>query len=418
MHLNVNQLIQHNLSGEQTGLPCFCTANEYVLSALLGYALQHNLPVCIEATCNQVNQYGGYTGLTPKMFQAWVFNQAKIYGLSNDKIILGGDHLGPNPWKNLHPTEAMDKAKQLVRDYVEAGFTKIHIDASMKCGEEENLTFEEIAKRSAELCSVAEKYAPDTSKLIYVIGTEVPIPGGEIEEPTALDVTSKLSLDRTITSHKKAWESHGIMDSWGRIAAIVAQPGVDFGHSNIFTYQPEKSQRLSAHLKNYKSLVFEAHSTDYQPNHSLHDLVKQHFMFLKVGPELTFKFREAIFALSEIASEMGSEVGIDLKNTIRDAMHENPEHWEPYYSGSMSEIEFMQKYSFSDRIRYYWPTPKVADALNKLIEFLSSNQINETLVGQNFMSYDFGDHPIDPVDLINNHIHQSIRRYYQACGFT
>jgi D-tagatose-1,6-bisphosphate aldolase subunit GatZ/KbaZ len=250
-----------------------------------------------------------------------------------------------------------------------------------------------------------------------VIGTEVPIPGGEIEEPTALDVTSKLSLDRTITSHKKAWESHGIMDSWGRIAAIVAQPGVDFGHSNIFTYQPEKSQRLSAHLKNYKSLVFEAHSTDYQPNHSLYDLVKQHFMFLKVGPELTFKFREAIFALSEIASEMGSEVGIDLKNTIRDAMHENPEHWEPYYSGSMSEIEFMQKYSFSDRIRYYWPTPKVADALNKLIEFLSSNQINETLVGQNFMSYDFGDHPIDPVDLINNHIHQSIRRYYQACGF-
>lgn len=416
MHLDLNTLIQRNLMGEQAGLPCFCTANEYVLKAVISFAARHDLPVCIEATCNQVNQYGGYTGLTPKMYQEWVLSLAKAHGFSRHKIILGGDHLGPNPWKSLPADIAMNKAKQLIKDYVEAGFSKIHIDASMKCGEEKNLTYQEIAKRSAELCAVAEKYAPDTTKLIYIIGTEVPIPGGEIEELTALDVTSTLSLDRTIYSHKMAWKSYGITNSWKRIAAVVAQPGVDFGHSNIFKFQPDKSQKLSAHLRSYGDLVFEAHSTDYQSNQALYDLVKQHFMFLKVGPELTFRLREAIFTIAKIYAELtGSSPG-DFEKFIDQKMVENPKHWKSYYCGTAIQQQHLRKFSYSDRIRYYWAHPEIASRLESLVNSKILQEIPEIVAAQYFMGYEFGKTPTTSLDLIQDHIIRCISRYYRAAG--
>ena len=48
--------------------------------------------------------------------------------------MLGGDHLGPYVWRAEPADEAMAKARDLVRDYVAAGYTKIHLDASMRLG--------------------------------------------------------------------------------------------------------------------------------------------------------------------------------------------------------------------------------------------------------------------------------------------
>ncbi|NBT32578.1 MAG: tagatose-bisphosphate aldolase, partial [Rhodobacteraceae bacterium] len=194
----VRDLIARNRTGEVIGLPCFCTANEYVLRAVLEHAAKSGAPTVIEATCNQVNQEGGYTGMTPRDFMDWVLSMAQEAGVPSDQLILGGDHLGPNPWRKEPIETAMQKARELVRLYVEAGFTKIHLDASMACGGEPNPSFEQIAERAADLCAVAEKYAPDPSRLIYIVGTEVPIPGGETDEPDALDVTSVERFRATI----------------------------------------------------------------------------------------------------------------------------------------------------------------------------------------------------------------------------
>ncbi|MGB3245750.1 MAG: class II D-tagatose-bisphosphate aldolase, non-catalytic subunit, partial [Sulfitobacter sp.] len=181
----VHDLIARNRAGQAVGLPCFCTANEHVLKAVLAYAAKTGLPTVIEATCNQVNQDGGYTGMTPQDFMSWLRGMADDAGVPMDQLILGGDHLGPNPWKSEPIDKAMEKARELVKLYVKAGFTKIHLDASMACGCEPNPSFAQIAERAAELCAVAEEHAPDRDKLIYIVGTEVPIPGGETEEPDA-----------------------------------------------------------------------------------------------------------------------------------------------------------------------------------------------------------------------------------------
>jgi len=151
--IDIQDLIAQNRSGQTIGLPCFCTANEHVLKAVLAYAAKTGFPTVIEATCNQVNQEGGYTGMTPADFMKWLKGMAKDAGVPMEQLILGGDHLGPNPWRSEPVESAMEKARELVKLYAEAGFQKIHLDASMACGGESNPTFTQIAERAAELCT-------------------------------------------------------------------------------------------------------------------------------------------------------------------------------------------------------------------------------------------------------------------------
>jgi D-tagatose-1,6-bisphosphate aldolase subunit GatZ/KbaZ len=412
----VHDLIRQNRAGKAVGLPCFCTANEHVIQALLTYAKTTGKLVVIEATCNQVNQQGGYTGMTPADFMTWLRGMADTAGVPMSQLILGGDHLGPNPWRKEHATQAMEKARALVRLYVEAGFTKIHLDASMALGGEANPSFSLIAERAAELCEIAETYAPDTSRLIYIIGTEVPIPGGETEEPDALDVTSVARFKETISTHRDAFAARGLDAAWGRIVSVVTQPGVDFGHSRIYPYAPLAAADLSKSVLTEEGLTFEAHSTDYQPTEALSQLVADHFFFLKVGPELTFRFREAVFALSRIEDHLAPDKPSDIRRVFERLMDENDGYWADYYTGTPDEITFQKIFSYSDRIRYYWTDPAIAAALNQLLHNLGPGDLPAPLVSQFFAGFEFGHIPLNAPDLINSHIQRCIHRYFEAAG--
>lgn len=412
----VQDLIARNRAGEAIGLPCFCTANEHVLRAVLAYAKQTGLPTVIEATCNQVNQYGGYTGMTAADFMAWLSGMADETGVPMDQLILGGDHLGPNVWKNEPLDVAMEKSRELVKSYVQAGFKKIHLDTSMACGGEPNPTFAQIAERAADLCEVAEKFAPDPSELFYIIGTEVPIPGGETEEPDALDVTSVARFHDTIQTHHDAWDARGLIHVWDRIVSVVTQPGVDFGHTSIYPFVPQKAAPLRDAILDQTGLTYEAHSTDYQSTAALADLVKNHFFFLKVGPELTFRFREAVWALSSIEDQLGVSTPSNIKNVFKTQMDENPGYWQDYYSGTDTELAILRTYSYSDRIRYYWADAKVSAALTQLIDNLQNSDFPETIVSQAFMGLEFGDMPKNPTDLIDVQVQRCVQRYFSAAG--
>ncbi|MBF4249241.1 tagatose-bisphosphate aldolase, partial [Vibrio anguillarum] len=101
-----------------------------------------------------------------------------------DKVVLGGDHLGPNCWQNLSASQAMEYSAQMIYDYVCAGFKKIHLDCSMPCADDQlPLTEELMAERAAQLCVVAERAWKSVGgeAPVYVVGTEVPTPGGALE---------------------------------------------------------------------------------------------------------------------------------------------------------------------------------------------------------------------------------------------
>ncbi len=407
----LQEIVYAQKQGVPRGIYSICSANQFVLEAGFQQALrdkqfvreqqalrdqktvQDNSPLLIESTSNQVNQYGGYTGMTPDMFAAYVHDLAALYNLPENQIILGGDHLGPHVWQDEPVESAMAKARKLVHDYVLAGFTKIHLDASMKCADdppEAALSITTSAKRSAELCQAAEgaytMLHTGSTKPCYVIGTEVPIPGGTLEHEDEISVTAVDDVRETIEVTRRAFFKLGLEEAWERVIAVVVQPGVEYGDETLFEYNHSTAAPMRRFIETYDHLVYEAHSTDFQTREALKRLVENHFAILKVGPALTFAFREAVYALSWIEEELlakeSSAGASNLAQVLDQSMLANPVYWKKYYSGDESELEFARKYSFSDRSRYYWPVPDVQLALSKLFENLERKTVPLTLLSQ------------------------------------
>ena len=107
-------LIQRHKSGDATGIYSVCSAHPLVLEATLRLAADTGGVALIEATSNQVNQDGGYTGMRPVAFRNLVHTIADSVGLPRDRIVLGGDHLGPNCWQSMNSAAALAKAAVMV----------------------------------------------------------------------------------------------------------------------------------------------------------------------------------------------------------------------------------------------------------------------------------------------------------------
>jgi len=367
------------------GIVSVCSAHSWVIEAAMRAEITSSQHVLIEATSNQVNQDGGYTGKTPARFRAEVESIAAKIEFPLTRLILGGDHLGPNPWTALPAEEAMLKAEEMVRQFVAAGFRKIHLDASMACaGESSPLPDDVIAKRAARLCKAAES-AAGVEKPVYVVGTEVPAPGGAHEELDSVAVTTTVSASAALESHRRAFAAHGLSDVWPRVIALVVQPGVEFGNDSVVVYEPGKAKHLQQVLQENPGMVFEAHSTDYQPARVYPELLRDGFRILKVGPALTFAMREALFALDRIEAELpGSRPRASLRAVLDEEMQRQPKDWKNHYRGSPEELRLMRLFSLSDRARYYWHTPAVAHAVKSLLSNLENAPIPLSLLAEFF----------------------------------
>jgi D-tagatose-1,6-bisphosphate aldolase subunit GatZ/KbaZ len=346
--------------------------------------LTRDRPVLIEATCNQVNQDGGYTGMTPAGFRTFVATIAARVGFPVDRILLGGDHLGPNPWKHLPAAEAMAKAEVMIAAFAAAGFTKLHLDTSMGCaGEPVALADAVTAERAARLARVAEAHHQGPFPPVYVIGTEVPVPGGAVDGLHHLQITRPEAVATTYDIHRTAFARAGQQAAFDRVIALVVQPGVEFGHDDVIHYLPEKARELTAALNDFPGIVFEAHSTDYQTHDGLRQLVEGGFSILKVGPWLTFALREALYGLDAIADVLdGQPPRSQLMQVMEAVMQAAPENWARYYHGSPTDLWLQRHFSYSDRIRYYWPDPAAEFAVRRLRERLAGRRIPQPLLMQ------------------------------------
>jgi D-tagatose-1,6-bisphosphate aldolase subunit GatZ/KbaZ len=396
-----------------------------VLRAAFEQALEDRAGVLVESTSNQVNQDGGYTGLRPADFLAFVHRLATETGLPRERVVLGGDHLGPHPWRALGAAAAMDRAAGTVREYVRAGYRKIHLDASMPCADDTPgpLADTVAAARTAELAVAAEAAATTAARPVYVIGTEVPAPGGQREDRAAPTVTRPEDAQRTLALTREAFARHGIEHAWERVVALVVQPGVEFGNDVVFPYRPALARGLRALAVSRSPLVFEAHSTDYQDETALRALVADHFAFLKVGPELTFAFRQAAFALEEIERELlggrRSERLSGLRTALDAAMRDDPRHWQAYCrAGDGVERRLFRQFGLSDRARYYWTVPGVQTALDRLFANLAGRRVPPGLLSQYLPeSVDLeGASALDPAGLARRHVRRVLARYARACG--
>jgi D-tagatose-1,6-bisphosphate aldolase subunit GatZ/KbaZ len=413
------------------GIWSVCSAHPEVLRAAMDQALGDGSALLVESTSNQVNPEGGYTGERPGDFVRRLEATAAQAGLPPERLILGGDHLGPFPWQAEPAAAAMGKARELVRQCVLAGYEKIHLDASMACADDPggaggSLDERTVAKRTADLAAVAEvargeRGGPDGP--VYVVGTEVPTPGGEQEEQAALRPTRREAVRRFLSLAQEAFADRGLGSAWHRVIALVVQPGVEFGDNLVHDYAPAAARELSQEVEGIPGLVYEAHSTDYQTEEALRALVRDHFAILKVGPALTFAFREAVFALERVEQEWLLPRGhppSGIRAALERAMLASPRHWEKYYHGDPGARSLARAFSLSDRIRYYWTDPEVERALGRLFAAFSGREIPATLLSQ-YLPWAL--RPVrerrvanEPRALCRLHVRQVTEVYARACG--
>jgi D-tagatose-1,6-bisphosphate aldolase subunit GatZ/KbaZ len=429
----LKELLDHNRRSGKGGVYSVCSAHPSVIEAAFHHATADRAIFCVESTSSQVNQEGGYTGQTPKEFSVFIHSVASNAGFPPAEIVLGGDHLGPFPWRNQHASVAMERASELVRACVLAGYQKIHLDASMACADDPQdapLGAHVIATRAAVLAeaaeSVFEKLPEGSVPPLYVIGTEVPPPGGETAAGAPPAVTTSDHVEHTLESFQSAFAQRGLAAAWERVIALVVQPGVEFGDDVVFPYDREKARGLCSALPRDLPIVYEAHSTDYQSTQSLREMVEDHFAILKVGPWLTFAFREAIFALSAMEGELlGGNKAIrlsELRQALENAMLRNPTHWRSYYHGDEAKQRFSRAYSYSDRCRYYWHEAEVQNQIARLFANLEGKPLPATLVSQylplEYEAHRAGSLSTRPRDLVRHHIQVILRQYAKACEWS
>jgi len=418
----LDEILRAQKRGEARGIASICSAHPWVLKA----AMRGNKPLLVESTCNQVNQFGGYTGMTPEAFVAYVHALVTENGFPAERLILGGDHLGPYAWQNEPADRAMQKSADMVRAYVQAGYTKIHLDASMKLGDDDPsrpLDVELAARRAVWLARAAESSYSELGtvcELRYVIGTEVPVPGGARTHEDGVSVTKEEDARRTLDVTHAAFLREGLDSAWERVIALVVQPGVEFGDDFILEYNPETAIHLVRFAETIP-FVYEAHSTDYQTGEDLQNLVHDHFAILKVGPALTFAFREAVFSLAMIENELIlAEQRSNLVDVLEEVMTRQPEYWQKYYRGEEASQRLARKFSRSDRLRYYWGNPRVQSALGQLLQNLGGKTIPVTLASQ-FLPGQWerirsGQMKNTPEAVILDKINSVLEEYAFACG--
>lgn len=413
------------------GIPSYCTANEIVIEGVLEQAKRFPGQVLVEATSNQVNQFGGYTGMKPADYRDYVWRIADRIGLSCSKIILAGDHLGPQPFQNQPEAEAMENAKEMVRQYAAAGYTKIHLDTSMRVADDDRskpLSDYTIAGRGAALLKVAEQaweelhsQNPDAVHPVYIIGSEVPIPGGA-QEKEEMQVTDPDAFAATVKAYKEVFAREGLSDKWQYIIAVVVQPGVEFGDADVHMYNRAEAAALCARLKDFPELMFEGHSTDYQSPTALRQMVEDGVGILKVGPALTFAAREALFALSHIEDELIDDPSqrSNYIAVLEQVMLENPKNWQKYYHGTPKEQALKRAYSYSDRSRYYMPDPRIEAAMDKLFANIRSVDIPMGMLHQymplQYVEVRDGRLALEPRALVKDAVRVACEDYNYAVG--
>ncbi|HKN16603.1 MAG TPA: class II D-tagatose-bisphosphate aldolase, non-catalytic subunit [Candidatus Sulfotelmatobacter sp.] len=426
---SLQDLLVHNRLSGKGGVYAVCSAHPWVIDSAIQQAKENGSFLHIESTSSQVNQLGGYSGQTPSQFADSVHAAARRMGLPQDQILLGGDHLGPYPWRTEASGSALNNACELARACVLAGYRKLHLDASMACADDPKVLSEQtVAQRAVVLCQAAEEALkdspPGTDLPLYVIGTEVPVPGGESATGAPPAVTTVESLHQTLRVFQEAFEERGLSAAWQRVIAVVVQPGVEFGDDLVFAYDRTKARSLSEGLPSSPSLVYEAHSTDYQSPGALAQMVEDHFAILKVGPWLTFAFREAVFALSAIEQELlageKSQRLSQVREALDQAMLRKPTYWRSYYRGDERQLRIARAYSYSDRCRYYWHEKSVQAEIERLIENLAARPVPLTLVSQylprEYEAIRAEQIANQPGAIIRCHIQFVLRSYATACG--
>jgi D-tagatose-1,6-bisphosphate aldolase subunit GatZ/KbaZ len=423
-------LVGRQKRGAPQGLYAACTASAFAMRAVLHQAASDGSPALIESTAAQVNLSGGYAGLTPRRFRREVLLLARRAGLAAERVILGGDHIGLHPWRRQAAEQAMGLATALAAACAAAGYRKLHLDTATPARDDPReadgtLPLEIVSRRAAALCRAAEEAARQAGEgpPWYVIGSDVPPPGGSREGSDPVPPSAVRKVAETVAAHRQAFRAGGLADAWERVFAVVVYSGADFGPRVVHPYDSGRAAPLVDWIRRRRDLVFEAHSTDFQTPGALASMVADQFGVLKVGPALTYVMREALFALAALEeASLGQRKGVRrsrLPEVMEALMLADPRHWKGYYQGSAAEQADLRRRAYSDRIRYYWFHPRAVAAVDRLLRNLTALPPPQSLIDRHLPDAAArirgGLIAWDPGRIVGDRIGRVVQAYARAC---
>ena len=393
-------------------LPSFCTSNIDVIESILFFCNIKKLPCLIESTSNQVNQHGGYTNKTPKMFVKEISSLRKKIKFDSKRLFLGGDHLGPLPWGKKNKNIAIKNSISLINDYLSENFCKIHVDTSIKCKNDKFINSEIVFNRTSEILN-NDSIKKKIKNRLLVVGTEVPLAGGG--DNKNLIRTSTKQIETEVFNFKKIFQKLNLRNSF---FGLVIEPGMKYKHSKItkpnFTQFGNKKN-----ISKKNNFFYEAHSTDYQSKKILRQLVKNNFRFLKVGPELTYNYARSLFFMENIEKKKIKLKNSNIKKTIFFSMLKNKKYWNGYYIKKKPELFLNSKL---DRMRYYFDTKEVKNSvgiLRRNINLLDKKNIvcfMNPSTKKDFLN--FSKRKLSNFNIIKLiFISKTLKKYFSSCGY-
>jgi D-tagatose-1,6-bisphosphate aldolase subunit GatZ/KbaZ len=131
--------------------------------------------------------------------------------------------------------------------------------------------------------------------------------------------------------------------------------------------------------------------------------------------------REALTALSQIEAELVPHWQCShLVDVLERVMLDKPANWQHHYTDNKQVAHLLRRYSYSDRVRYYWHEPRVIEAVDVLMANLGSNSIPETMLScflpDEYRAVRTGTLKPNAHSLIIHRIRGVLRPYAAACG--
>jgi len=409
--MKIKQLIK------KRALPSFCTSNLDVLKIILFYSKKNNLPCLIECTSNQVNQFGGYTNKTPKQFSKEIIKIAQKIKLKKKNLLLGGDHLGPLPWVKKNLKTSLNNSVNLINNFLDSNYCKIHIDTSIKCLDDKSINHDKIFERTKYILQKT-KIKKKINKIFLVIGSEVPLSGSNDRGP--ITITTNSRIKKEVEKFKQLLNT---LFKKKLIFGLVVEPGMRYLDYTISKPKLSNfSNKKNFSIKN--NFVYEAHSTDYQNLKVLKNLTRNNFKFLKVGPELTFQYSRSLLFMEKIEKKLVKTNKSNIGNQILKVMLNNKKYWKDYYKAK--NIKLRKKlilYSKLDRMRYYFNNKVIIQSikiLKKNINIIKSKDLSKFLTSKKLKTdFDlYGNTNLSNFEIINSlFVLDTLKKYYLACGY-
>jgi tagatose-1,6-bisphosphate aldolase non-catalytic subunit AgaZ/GatZ len=346
-----------------------------VIRASIRAAKRNNAPIKFAATLNQVDQDGGYTGMTQRQFVEVIRSEAARMHFTGP-VIIAVDHGGPWLRDNQREEkwslqETMDWVKKSFSDAIDAGYDLLHVDPTVdiQLPPGKILPISVVTDRTVELISHCERYREQAGRppVSYEVGTEE-VHGGLADLGVFREFLRLLSSGLEKAGCKGVWPCF-----------VVGKVGTDL-HTTLF--DPETALKLVSIAGEYGSLI-KGHYTDNVENPG--DYPATGMGAANVGPEFTEREYDALMELDRLEAGLVSEGKLQAPSGIKEALWSavvGSGRWTKWVQGDERADDFStisperQLWLVKTGCRYIWEDRQVTAAREALYRNLETAGID------------------------------------------